>query len=145
MNELEEVGARSLTAAGWREGRRVAVDQARTVYLSEGYEWPDVVETLVSEFGGLTFGEQFGPFGDILTVDASLAVSGIYKERIEEYEEFLKVKLFPVGVAARGVLTVMLGSDGSFYGGYDDELDFLGTNVREMLGRLTLGPGVKLR
>ena len=81
----------------------------------------------------------------MLTFDASLAVSGIYKDRVEEYEEFLKVQLFPVAVAARGVLTVMISPDGSFYGGYDDALDFLGTNVLEMLGRLTLGPGIKLR
>ncbi|WP_328323118.1 SUKH-3 domain-containing protein [Kribbella sp. NBC_00382] len=145
MAEFEELGAKCLPAAGWREGRQVDADKDRQAYLDDGYEWPGFVDSLLAEFGGLIFGEPFGPFGDILTIDAALAVSGIYKERVEEYEEFLRLKLFPVGVGARGVLTVVLSPDGSFHGGYDDHLEFLGGTVREMLGRLTAGGGVKVR
>ncbi|MEV6414220.1 SUKH-3 domain-containing protein [Kribbella sp. NPDC051718] len=145
MAEFEEMGAEVLVAAGWKEGRRVAVGNACEAYLRQGYQWPDFVEAVASEFGGLIFGEKFGVFGAILTMDAALAVGGVTKERVEEYEEFLELKLFPVGVAAGGVLVVLLSPDGSFRGGYDDSLEFLGNNVREMLGRLSAAGGVKLR
>jgi SUKH-3 immunity protein of toxin-antitoxin system len=145
MSEFEKLGAEALIEAGWREGRRVNVDRYRSAYLADGYEWSETVEALLSEFGGLSFGKLYGQFGDVLTLDAALAISGIYKDRVEEYEQFLQLKLFPVGVAARGVLTVMVSPDGTFRGGFDDGLDFLGTTFREMVGRLSLGPGVKLR
>ncbi|MEV6414218.1 SUKH-3 domain-containing protein [Kribbella sp. NPDC051718] len=145
MNEFELLGAKALAVSGWREGRRVAVDRDRVAYLADGYEWSELVEALLAEFGGLSFGKRYGDFGDVLTVDAALAISGIYKDRVEEYEEFLNLKLLPVGVAARGVLTVMVSPDGTFRGGYDDGLDYLGASFREALGRLTLGPGRKLR
>ncbi|WP_185444862.1 SUKH-3 domain-containing protein [Kribbella qitaiheensis] len=145
MTDFSDAGQRLLSLASWAAGRRVPTDRYESVLVEDGYRWFDLLETFLSEFGGLVLGERFGPFGDILTIDPELATSGIYRERVEEYEEFLAVELVPVGVAARGHLCVMMSPAGSFYGGFDDFLCYLGDNAFEMIRRIATNEGEVLR
>jgi hypothetical protein len=103
------------------------------------------VAGFLAEFGGLVVNERFARAGEVLTVDPVLAVSGIHRERVEEYEEFLGVELVPVGDGCTGHLAVMITPDGAFFGGFDDCLVRLGDSAFEMVGKLDQGGGEVLR
>jgi hypothetical protein len=136
VTDFADPGRRLLKLAGWASGRRVPTSRYQHVLVGDGYRWFDLLENFLSEFGGLVVGERFGPIGEILTIDPEMAVSGIYRERVEEYEEFLDVELVPVGDGARGHMAIMMSPAGSFYGGFDDFLAYFGDNAFEMVGKI---------
>jgi hypothetical protein len=120
VTSCADPGRRLLTLAGWASGRRVRVRR-------------------------FVVGERLGPIGEILTIDPEMAVSRIYRERVEEYEEFLEVELVPVGDGARGHMAIMMLPAGSFYGGFDDCLAYFGDNVFEMVSKIQGSGGEVLR
>ena len=145
MVDYTEVGEAALRSAGWTEGRSVPTVAYEKAYASEGYSWTPEVAKFLGEFGGLRFGKLYGDFADHLNVEPDLAISCVVKEWVDDYAEFLAQDLFPAGMAFRGRIMTSMTSERDFFGGSDDQIVSFGHGIRELLGRLLMGTGERLR
>jgi hypothetical protein len=139
MNQHAAMGEEYLVAAGWREGRTVSTERYERLYLEEGYAWVPELAGFLREFGGLKFGSRNGEFADDLNVEPEMAFDAVSKDRMDEYSEFLKKEIFPIGMSFQIDIIVAMSRDGSFYGVFDDYIGSFGNGIRELLGHLIMG------
>lgn len=101
-----------LTRSGWFPGREVEIEWDRVRYAAEGYELGPDAEAFLREYSRLTVdgGERHA-----IVLTGARATEGIYRELVEEYESVALTALIPVG--EYHLMTIFIGSDGTFYGG----------------------------
>lgn len=72
---------------------------------------------------------------DVLLIDP-VAVGSTNKEIVDWYGEAVGARLFPIGLADRGHLLLMMAEDGRFFAGFDDYLGYAGNSGAELFGRI---------
>lgn len=135
-NFVMDVVARS----NWAPGRLVDISNELAALGREGYKpFPAAVKFL-SEYSGVTFpGDD--SVDDVL-ISSVEATAGITFERVQEdYSPRAKVYLVPVGLAENMDLTLLMGEDGRWYGGFDNEFGLIGLDFIDALGRIILNEG----
>jgi hypothetical protein len=122
-----------LGASGWFEGRRVPVDSALSVWRGDGHVPTSAATDFVAEFDGLMFeyprSVSVGGM-DSCSLDAVAATAAIFPSVVREYEDRVGETLCPVGETASAHVTLMVGSSGRIYGGYDRFLAVYGDDGR---------------
>ena len=118
-----------LRSVGWFPGRKVNIEEDVAALARDGIEgWPALWEFL-EEFSGLAFRGHAS--NRTLSVDAKSATAGIDPRWGEDYGRELGVSLAPVG--QHSMMTLFLGADGNFYGGFGAEYGRLGASFQETL------------
>ncbi|MGN9805040.1 SUKH-3 domain-containing protein [Micromonospora sp. L32] len=128
-----------LTRSGWHPGRRVDVEDVLSVWRQGGYRASSAAVEFVQEFNGLelAYPRYFPEDGvDGLSLDAVSGTRGISQSLVREYEERVHEELCPVGRAASGHMTLVIGPSGKVYAGYDKYLAVFGENWREALSNI---------
>ena len=134
MDELLVV--RSLGRSGWFPGRFVEVDGDLAALRREGCEIFEELTDFFREFSGLTIHFERNGYPDELWFSGIRASEFMPMGWVEDYSRRLGMTLAPIGETHGGYLTVLIGEDGSFYGGFDDEFGSLGASVVEMMDNI---------
>lgn len=118
-----------LLRAGWDPERQIDPAAAIRALEAEGWAtWPGLVNFLES-FSGL---EVTGGDGKrTVFIDAGNASANIDPGWGTAYSKALGVRLAPVGEQSH--MTIYLGEDGAFYGGFDHDYGRLGADIFETL------------
>jgi hypothetical protein len=132
-----------LQAAGWRPDRVNPSDLAIRDLEEAGYSiWPTLVSFLRS-FGGLSVSIVRNDRPDSFWFDPARAITMTFASWVDEYRRRAEQPLAPLGYAHHDHLLLLLGEDGTWYGGYDDNFGILGHTNDEMLDQLVDGGGFK--
>ncbi|WP_137940525.1 SUKH-3 domain-containing protein [Chitinivorax sp. B] len=121
----------SLISTGWFPGRRVDVEGVIGKLKNEGYPAGSAVKVFLEEFGGLS-GMHKGYRGDDweeFHFDPIIAMEGIFRERVIDYELRFGDGLTPIGEAYNQHLVLLISEKGAMLGAYDDYLCVLGESV----------------
>jgi hypothetical protein len=122
-----------LGGAGWFDGRHVSVEAALSAWRADGHTPSYAAIDFVAEFNGLSFAyPRSAAVGgmDNCSLDAIAATGAIFSSVVREYEGRTGETLCPVGQAASGHITLLVGNSGRVYGGYDRFLAAYGENGR---------------
>jgi len=128
-----------LAHSGWHPDRRVNVQDVLSIWRQRGYRASDAAIAFAQEFNGieLVYPRYFVEDGvDRCSLDAVTATRGINRSLVKEYEERVHEALCPIGRAASGHLTLVMGPSGKVYAGYDKYLALFGDNSRAALNNL---------
>lgn len=131
-----------LRKAGWDPKRRVKIENYLQKLLSEKYHVTDEIKTFLVEFGGLTVEHpalRVPNEMDFFHFDTIAAVDGIYREKVETYEQRVEKSLVVVGEAYSNHMVILMATTGEFYAAFDDLLIFLGKDRFEALKSLCEG------
>lgn len=129
-----------LTTAGWHTGRKIDTDALIKHLEQKGCIVSAVIESFLKEFGQLKI-DFLLPNGNIdhLHFDAIKAVNDINPIWVEEYSKRLKNEsLCVIGQAYSNHLTLLINYSGQIYGGYDDNLYFIGESGEEAIQAICL-------
>jgi hypothetical protein len=130
-----------LFESGWTPGRRIQTDSAESALINEGYPiWTSLLE-FISSYDGLALQFTRGEHQSNAWFGFDRVIATTSKEWIEEYQMRTGLSLTPIGRAYGDHLVLLSAADGSFFGGYDNELFLLGKNVDDMLDTLVSGVG----
>jgi hypothetical protein len=121
----------ALTRAGWSPGRSVGRSTARLLIGLANVTPTDEQVDFVEQFTGLTVNYLRGDWTDSFWIDVGRAVDQSFEEWIADYCERSNDRLIPVGFS--GPMLLLLGTDGSLYGGFDDFFVRLGRGPEESL------------
>jgi len=128
-----------LTEAGWDSSLCRDTASYTDLLEKEGYTINNHVVEFLQRFGGLDCAlpafrvpNEF----DRLRFDPIYACNGIYRERVEVYEQRTGESLVVVGVAYSDHLTLMISATGRVFGAYDDYLAKLGNNYVEAINSM---------
>ncbi len=100
------------------------------------------VKNFLKEFGGLIIRHpHFKLKASVEEVHFNpiVAIPGIYREKVEEYEEAMGMKLALIGEAETGHMFLLLAENGAVFGGYDGSLILLGKSGYEAIQTLCDG------
>ncbi|GAA4531139.1 SUKH-3 domain-containing protein [Amycolatopsis samaneae] len=142
--EVVRPAIRALRKARWSPSRRVPIDADLRALEEDGYRvFPAAVDFL-RNFSGL-FVDVRRPYGhDEIIFSAAEACAGISWGLAAEYTEQAGVAVVPVGEAFSRHMTVFLGEDGRWFGGYDQVLVEFGTDVFEFIENATGDKGMSV-
>ena len=128
---------RVLRAAGWCPGRSHDTSAARSALESDGYRISARVEEFLREFDGISVRYKRGKDTDFIRFDARDACSGADSAWVHKYENRTWTSsMVPIGESNSGHLLLVMSSDGTFFGGFDDVLVALGSSAEEMIEKL---------
>ncbi|WP_164735519.1 SUKH-3 domain-containing protein [Pseudoflavitalea rhizosphaerae] len=115
-----------LKSAGWQEGRTLDRDKIIRAIEAEGYTPMQVVVKFLEEFNNIEIffeneGNAIGKSDIIISFEKAILLE--VPERIKgDYVPRIGKDLCPIGTAYSSHLVLMMASDGSVYGGFDDSL-----------------------
>jgi SUKH-3 immunity protein len=120
---------RQLLKSGWRPDRHVELKAEISVLEDEGYEsWPELLAFL-EEYADLLIKSDDGT--RTLWIGAARAVREVDRGWASAYSEVIQSVLAPVGGYSH--MTIYLGQNGVFYGGFDSEYGPLASNIEELV------------
>lgn len=119
-----------LRDAGWYPGRTVDITHTLSAFATH-HTLPAPLLDFLPEYTGLVVEANDGRF---VRFDPQLAAHNTSPEWTRSYATLTSCDLVPIGEYSH--MTIYLGADGLFYGGYDREFGRLGSTVREVLDRL---------
>ena len=129
----------TLVAAGWRPDRAVSVDRAvRALHGAGHMVWPGLLDFL-KRFVGLHVSFEVGDQADWFWFDPERAIALCWASWVDEYKARAGQVVVPIGYGARDHMLLLLGEDGTWFGGYDDVVGVLGYDVEGMLDALVEG------
>ena len=135
MNERPAI--QKLRQSGWTPDRRVDTAPDFRAFEKEGYPTFPVVTEFVRQCSGLRIPiDHGGP--DEIWFSAERACGLLHRAWTEDYSRRAGTGLVPVGAAYREHLTLLVGENGNWFGGYDDEFGLLGEDVLSALDNLIL-------
>lgn len=117
-----------LIESGWTSNRSIDITQYLNIAVSEGYSVCDEVQRFLRKFGGLRLRFDRNGIEELLHFDAGRAMLDMDSSWIKkDYSVRLQTNdLCPIGQAFSNHLTILMDSNGSVYGSYDDLLYFFG-------------------
>lgn len=134
-----------LKASGWREDRKIDSTMYIKALKEDGYEINEVVESFLSNYGGLEVSHPHHSEPtdmDKFHFNAKLATESCFPEVVEEYMERIGEKLVVVGRCSTEHMVVMISHSGRMYAGFDELLLKLGDNIEAGLVALCEGKGI---
>ncbi|MBP2474253.1 hypothetical protein JOF53_003125 [Crossiella equi] len=137
MNERPAIAM--LKKAGWFPGRRVSAERDISVLQSEGYSLFPKAEEFLAEFTGLRLEIENESQDEIFFSAAYVCESMFFFEWSVEYSQRAGVRMIPAGVAEE-YLTLLVGEDGRWFGGFDGEFGLLGDDIFEAIDSFVTNP-----
>ena len=126
---------RKLNELGWNDSRKINIDTIKKKYQEIGLKMPNNVELFLMKFGMLKsdFGDQiyFDVEFDPLKAIGINLYAEYFQECLTDYG--IKEDVYPIGVACRENLLVLMSKDYIFYCFTDGCLLKVGENVDDML------------
>lgn len=129
----ERIAVKALRSAGWLPGRRVEIGADLAALDKENHKLFDQALEFLREYSSLIIRFNRDGEPDELWFSSARACDLIFPEWIEEYSRRVGMILAPIGSANGEYLVILIGEDGSFYGGFDGEFGSLGANALEMI------------
>jgi uncharacterized protein (TIGR02996 family) len=129
-----------LDRAGWHPGRRVGTDEWVSRLRAEGFTVNASAIAVLETFGGLSVrlpAAGISPYDHELQFEPVLAATGD-RDRTEEWEAALGIRLFPLGQEVRTGSVVWAGDDGRLYIGREFGLYLLGETFRAAMDQLAV-------
>lgn len=130
---MDDRTSQALRSAGWRPGRSIGRSTAETLILDAGVSPTAEQIDFVEQFSRLNVTFRRGDWDDSFWIDVAEAVSRASRERVADYGERAGENLLPVGFSNSEHLLLLLGPDGSLYGGFDDFFRRLGDRADDSL------------
>lgn len=113
-------------------------------YRREGLAWFESLAGFLAAYSGLTIGfrsDDGRP--DTIWFSGRRSVELIATAWIEDYSRRAGVLLAPVGAAYSDHLTLLIGEDGSWFGGYGEDFGSLGADFPAALDNLLQNAGFR--
>lgn len=132
MHEIEKI----LLESGWFKGRNVNISNDKKCLEEDKYELSLLVEHFLHEYSGLTIKFETSPNGkDYLHFNVCKSVKDIDSRWVnEDYINRIPTsQLCPIGQAYNNHLTLFMDELGNMYGGYDDNLYFIGNTAYDAI------------
>jgi hypothetical protein len=110
--------------------------------VTEGYEPTSHLTDFLGSFAGLRVSHPAARapgFEDYFHLDPIKAVNGIYRERVNMYEERVGERLCVFGEAFREHMVLMMSSTGTVYAAYEDVLVRVGSSGEDAIEALCTG------
>lgn len=131
---MEKVTKERLVKAGWDEKKTIDVSEIKEMYQKVGLVMPNNVEKFLSIFGMLVF--EGGDRKENLEFIPQKALGcnldkEYFEELLEDYD--INEMVYPIGVACRENLMVLMTEQDIFYCYTDGYLEKAGENVEDML------------
>lgn len=132
---MDDITRKRLLKAGWREGRRIETEGFRRRFEEIGLEYPANVDGFLREFGMLDIDPEDKRYFDV-SFDVFEAIGcnldgSYFRDCLEEYG--IEKTAYPIGLACRKELFVLMTAEGGFYCFTNGLLLFLGASSGEML------------
>lgn len=134
VNIMEKVTEERLVKAGWDEKRTIDISNIKDVYQKLGLVMPMNVEKFLTVYGMLVFEDDERKENLEFIPEKALGCNldkVYFEELLEEYD--INEIVYPVGVACRGNLMVLMTEQDVFYCYTDGYLEKAGENVEQML------------
>ena len=135
---MESKTIEALSEAGWFRGRKVGRAQIEELVCSLGFSPTAQQIDFLDEYSGLRVVFSQGGQLDCFWVDLEEAVRQTFSEWVKEYSERAGESLIPVGYSNSDHLLLLVGSDGSLFGGFDDLFERLGVGTDAGLDSIVL-------
>lgn len=131
---MKEITKKMLIQSGWVEGRCIDTSLIRKRYDEIKLEYPENVDNFLKEFGNLTIiprdEKSFDISFDVVNAIGCNIDAEYYKECLSEYS--VDEEIYPIGMACRNNLLVLMTKTNKFYCFTDGLLLYLGDSVGEM-------------
>ena len=131
---MEVITEERLKKAGWNKARRSDISEIEKEFLKIGINLPENVQNFFTEYGYLVFNESDRKENLEFIPKKALGCNldkEYFLELLEEYD--INEMVYPIGVACRGNLTVLMTINNEFYCFTDGYLEKAGSSVEEML------------
>lgn len=129
----ERPAIRALRASGWYSSRCVDIAEDLAAYERQGFVPFAAAVEVLREYSGLTICFDRPGGLDEAWFSGRLASTMMASAWVEDYSLRAGIPLLPVGAAYTEHLVLLVGTDGSWYGGYDDVFGSLGGNFLDSL------------
>jgi SUKH-3 immunity protein of toxin-antitoxin system len=142
MREMSKQTAECLTRAGWHRDRLIDTSGFEASLRTAGFNVLDAAVDFLKQFGGLHIGYPHAKVvgrEDEMHFDPSIVAKHIQPIKVNGYSKVIGKELCPVGEAARGYLTLMMGKEGQVYASYDDFFALVGTSGLAAIETLCTG------
>jgi hypothetical protein len=124
----------AISKSGWFANRSFDISEFKDIALNDSYFWSLAVDSFMREFGGLYITYERTSGDDVIHFDLKKAIDEIDRSWIEDYALKIKSKqLCVIGQAYSDHLTLIMDSNGKVYGGFDEELFFIGNSGEEAI------------
>jgi hypothetical protein len=125
-----------LETAGWSPNYRSDLDLYKKAYEKEGFDFPIVVQRVLSQFGGLIIKYN----NDVLEFCVEHAVVGIGRCRDLSFFKIIGSKVYPIGSCIQGLcLLFVCGESGYIYGLHDNGCNLIGRDIDEAICNILAG------
>ena len=132
--EISEVTRKLLEKAGWATDRTTDISLYEKVLAADGYTINNTTQEFLRQFGGLEITHTHFRVANVtckINFDHIHVVNGIFRERVETYEEQIGETLVVVGEIRSRHSVLMISISGKIYAGFDDNLIRFGNNAIE--------------
>lgn len=137
---MEDITRKRLEDAGWQPNRIIDINNIEKKYVKIGLKMPDNVKEFLKSFGMLevifTKKMQNANIDERIIFDPIAAIGcnldeNYFSELLQEYD--ISDEVYPIGLASRGNLMMLMAKDNVFYRFTDGFLSRDGKNIEEML------------
>lgn len=131
---MEKITEERLKNAGWYRTRKIQISEIEKIFQKLGIKLPDNVKEFLEEYGLLIFNDTERKEDIEFVPEKALGCNldnEYFHELLEEYD--IHEAVYPIGVACRGNLTVLMTAKNVFYCFTDGYLEKAGDSIEEML------------
>lgn len=131
---MEKITQERLLKAGWSEKRRIDISDIKEMYLNAGIVMPENVEKFLSIYGLLVFDDAERKESLEFIPSKALGCNldrDYFEDLLEEYD--INEMTYPIGVACRENLMVLMTEKNTFYCFTNGYLEKVGENIEIML------------
>jgi len=142
MSYLSDKTREHLRAAGWTEGRAVAIDVFEEANREAGFHVGTQAKLFLREFGNLRLrypDHKVPEHEDECSFDAVWAAGMAIPEAIEDYERAIGQRLTVIGESHHQHMTLCMDEDGRVYGGFEGVLVRFGESGEDAIDALCEG------
>lgn len=137
---MENITLERLISAGWSSERNINIDSIKKIFKNKNITIPKNVQTFLEEYGMLEIKfkkkmqnidiDEVIEFNPIKAIGDNLD-SEYFKDILDEYD--INDITYPIGIANRGNLLMLMTENETFYRYTDGFLCKDGNNIEEML------------
>lgn len=137
---MEDITLDRLMQAGWTNERNVNIDSIEKIFKEKSIDMPQKIRTFLQQYGMLEIKfkrkmqaieiDEVIEFNSIKAIDNNLH-SEYFRDIFDEYD--IDDIVYPIGIANRGNLLMLMAESGTFYRYTDGFLCKDGENIEEML------------
>lgn len=131
---MEKITRERLLKADWSEKRKIDISDIKEAYLNAGIVMPENVEKFLSIYGLLVFDDAGRKENLEFIPNKALGCNldrNYFEDLLEEYD--INEMVYPIGVACRENLMVLMTKENVFYCFTNGYLERAGENIETML------------